>query len=84
MCGCVWCWLILVFHSWLALKHCLHCIAVSESIVLSGSTPENIDTSKESSFTLKLQFQSCDIALKFPVHILSRGKLPCCLTGTVG
>lgn len=30
---------------------------------------------KQSSFTLKLQFQSRHAALKFPVHILSQGRL---------
>lgn len=36
------------------------------------------------SFALKLVFQSCDIVLKFPVNILSEGKLPCSLTRDCG
>lgn len=36
------------------------------------------------SFALKLLFQSCDIVLKFPVNILSEGKLPCSLTRDCG
>lgn len=35
-------------------------------------------------FALKLQFQSCDIVLKFPINTFLEGKQPCCMRGTAG